>query len=252
MRYSSHLRVSTRQNILKKHLKSSLISLGAILLTLAIIAFFIRFSHLNSGRLINGLWVSLARMSIAYVISLVIALVLAFVITVNQKVENLTLPIFDVLQSFPSFALFPVLATALVSMPEAVIISVLVISIIWPILFTIIGGIKNRREDLEEAARIFGAKGFKRLRYYRLPELFPSIVTGSIVGWGDGWELIIGAELLVQVHNGIGAYLGDLGQAKQNALLAFGIVVLMLFLFLINKILWLPLLRKSTEYTTES
>jgi NitT/TauT family transport system permease protein len=129
---------------------------------------------------------------------------------------------------------------------------VLIIAIIWPILFTIIGGIKNRREDLEEAATIFGAKGFKRLIYFTYPELSPSIVTGSIVGWGEAWEFIIGAELLVNARVGIGSYLGQLGNNKENLLLVFGILVLMILLFIINKLIWLPLLDKTTKYQSES
>ena len=190
--------------------------------------------------------------TVAYLIALIVAIFLALAITANRRAEDWLLPVFDVLQSFPSFALFPVLVAALRNRPETVIISVLVITIIWPILFTIIGAIKNRREDLEEAATIFGAVGWRRLTNFTLPVLMPAIVTGSIVGWGEGWEFIIGAELLVRVQTGIGVYLGLLGDAQQTGLLALGILILMLFLYLINRSLWLPLLHQTTQYESEA
>lgn len=251
MRYSNQLRFSKRKNVLKNKKKSSLISVAWILLFLVALTTVVNFSKLNALTFFEGFGVSLARISIAYIIALILSCIIALLITSNEKVENLTLPVFDVLQSFPSFALFP-LMVASINSSEIIIISVLIIAIIWPILFTIIGGIKNRREDLEEAATIFGAKGFKRLIYFTYPELSPSIVTGSIVGWGEAWEFIIGAELLVNAKVGIGSYLGQLGNNKENLLLVFGILVLMILLFIINKLIWLPLLDKTTKYQSES
>jgi len=251
MRYSNQLRFSKRKNVLKNKKKSSLISVAWILLFLVALTTVVNFSKLNALTFFEGFGVSLARISIAYIIALILSCIIALLITSNEKVENLTLPVFDVLQSFPSFALFP-LMVASINSSEVIIISVLIIAIIWPILFTIIGGIKNRREDLEEAATIFGAKGFKRLIYFTYPELSPSIVTGSIVGWGEAWEFIIGAELLVNAKVGIGSYLGQLGNNKENLLLVLGILVLMILLFIINKLIWLPLLDKTTKYQSES
>ncbi len=252
MRYSSRLRSSRRNHILKNHLKSSLIALAAFGLAAAIIFKLASSARLDLHAFALGFAASLARTSVAYVISLFLAVTIALSITANRLIENLTLPIFDVLQSFPSFALFPVLVVALAHYPEVVICSVLVITMIWPILFAIIGGLKNRREDLEEAATIFGARGFGRFVHFTLPELFPAIVNGSIVAWGEAWEFIIGAELLVHVGRGVGHYLGILGEDHQNGLLAVGILALMFSLFIVNKLIWLPLLRRSTQYQTEA
>lgn len=252
MHHSANLQSTHRHNILKHRLSSQAISLIWLGVIVAILASVILFSNLNAFELLGGFTASLVRTSIAYLIALAIALLIALLITTNQTVENIFLPIFDVLQSFPSFALFPVLVVALRNSPETVIITVLTITMIWPILFTIIGGVKNRREDLEEAAVVFGATGIKRLFYYTFPGLMPSIITGSIVGWGEGWEFIIGAELLVKTNVGIGTYLGSLGETGQNLLLAFGIFILMLLLFAINKSLWLPLLHRATRYETEN
>jgi NitT/TauT family transport system permease protein len=227
------------------------VSVVWIVVFLLLLATAVNFSKLNPITFFEGFGASLLRISIAYVIALIFSCIIALLITSNEKIETLTLPVFDVLQSFPSFALFPIMVASIRS-SEIIIITVLVITIIWPVLFTIIGGIKNRREDLEEAATIFGATGLKRLIHFTLPELAPSIVTGSIVGWGEAWEFIIGAELLVSAKVGIGSYLGQLGDSKENLLLAFGILVLMICLFVINKLIWLPLLDKTTKYQSES
>lgn len=252
MRYSTGLHTSKRHHVLKTHHLGGLIALVWLLVILLILTLLLETTHLDYSQFLSGFGASLARTSTAYLISLVIAVSLALIVTAHQSIETIFLPILDVLQSFPSFALFPVLIHALKGHSEIIIIIVLVVTMIWPILFSIVSGIKNRREDLEEAATIFGAIGWKRLWYFSLPELWPTILTGSIVGWGEGWEFIIGAELLVTVNSGIGQYLGRLGQSGQNTLLAFGIVGLMLLLFIINKLLWLPLLQKAVKFQNEN
>ncbi len=252
MRYSTSLRTSRKHHILTFKAKGGLVAFLWLTVIFVTLSFLIDRTNLDQTQLYAGILVSFLRTTAAYVISLIFALTIALIMSSSVWIENLFLPIFDVLQSFPSFALFPVLAVALQSAPELVIIIVLVIAMIWPILFTVLSGLKNRRQDLEEAATIFGAKGWKRLQFFTFPELLPSIITGSIVGWGDGWELIIGAELLVSVKIGIGHYLGELGSSQQNTLLAFGIVALMFFLFFINKLIWLPLLHEATQYETET
>ncbi len=257
MRYSAYLHTNSshrphRRHALQRHWLSAAVVILAFGLVGSILVALTSQSQLDLNTLLTGFGASFLRVSIAYIISLVLAIALALLITANVRIEALLLPIFDVLQSFPSFALFPVLVAALAGAPEAVIILVLVITMVWPILFTIIGAIKNRRADLEEAATIFGAAGAKRFTHFTIPTLMPSIITGSIVGWGEGWEFIIGAELLVSVHVGIGHYLGVLGDNHQNSLLALGILILMFLLFTLNKILWLPLLHNVTKYQSDS
>ena len=231
------------------------LSAGIFFFIIAIIAAMVGFSGLfdiDKTAFLAGIFSSLFRVSVAYIIAFILAVTIGLLVSANSKVEELFLPILDVLQSFPSFVLFPILVAALRSQPDVVIILVLTITIIWPILFAIISGIKARREDLEEAATIFGAVKSKRFFNFTLPMLLPSIVTGSIVGWGEGWEFIIGAELLVSTKFGIGKYLGQLGTSGQNSSLFFGVLLLLVFLFLINKILWLPLLHSSTKFQADA
>lgn len=257
MRYSAYLHANQlhhphRHHALQRRWLSAFVVILAFGLAGSILVAITSQSQIDAQALLTGFGASFARVSIAYVISVILAVALALIITANNRIEALLLPIFDVLQSFPSFALFPVLVAALANAPEIVIILVLVITMVWPILFTIIGAIKNRRSDLEEAATIFGAVGAKRFTHFTIPTLMPSIITGSIVGWGEGWEFIIGAELLVSVNIGIGHYLGVLGDSHQNSLLALGILILMFLLFTVNKILWLPLLHNVTKYQGDS
>lgn len=239
MRYTHGLKIIRKR---KHALTISLVITGVLIILILVLGF----TALDAQKFFLGFFTSLTRVVIAYFISLFIAVMIALIVASSRPFENISVPILDVLQSFPSFALFPLLAlwfgrTALVT------VIILVITMIWPILFTILSAQKQVKGDLLEAAHIFGARGGNFLVYVLFPLMFPAIITGSIVAWGEAWEAIIAAEIIVNVP-GVGTYLAQNGQTLNQTVLLIGILLLLMLLFILNKYIWLPLLNMSTKY----
>ncbi len=244
MRYSLpfHLKVFWR--------RKGILSLLALLVFISA-AFYVLFNHLNLDMetFFLSFLVTLAKVIIAYILALALAFLLAFLTFKSKLSEQILLPILDALQSFPSFAIFPLLLAYFGRGLESVVI-ILVIAMIWPILFAIIGSLKSIKEDISQAATIFGAKGFKRIINFTLPAVMPGVLTGSIVAWGEAWDVVIGAEIILASH-GLGDYFAKLGQVGQISALVAAVTGLLLLLFIINKIFWLPMLERMTKYQTE-
>lgn len=242
MRYSHSLR--------KYHSRSHNY-LSAVILAASVVAIgaLIAVSHSDTLNLASDLALSTMRVFLAYLITLPLALVIVILITRKTRVEDFFVPVLDVSQSLPAFAFLPVMIV-LLGRGTLAISLFLVIEMIWPIIFTTLSAVKTTREDLSEAATIFQAKGLKRIWHFMLPSIFPSIVTGSIIGWGEAWETIVGAELIAG-RNGIGAFIGRLNDSGNTFLFSVSVIILMLFLFILNRLIWLPLLKKSTKYQTE-
>jgi ABC-type nitrate/sulfonate/bicarbonate transport system permease component len=240
MRYSQGLRRYQNQ----KHRPQTYLVLIASFFALAFLIFI---SRANTLDLASALVDSTIRVTLAYLITLPIAVAVVLAITRVQKVEDFVVPILDVSQSLPSFALLPFLLV-LTGQGTITIVIVLALEMVWPILFTTLSGLKTLHEDLGEAATVFGARGIKRLRYFSIPSILPAIITGSILGWGEGWEAIVGAEIIVG-KNGIGAFIGKANDTNKQ-IFVFSIVILMLFIFILNKLIWLPLLKRVTKYQT--
>ena len=219
-----------------------------IVLPFFFIAAFSRITGVEATSIFADLGRSAFRMAIAYAITVVLALFLSIVFG-QGKIGNFFLPVFDVLQNFPSFALLP-LFTLWFGPGNFSVIVFLVITIIWPILFSILSSIHMVRKDLEEAAYIFGARGWKKIWAFTIPNVFPGLMTGSLVGLGDGWEAVVGAEI-IGLTPGIGKFLGDASAAENIRVLAFGIIALLLFIFTLNKLIFLPLLKRSQDYSHE-
>lgn len=242
MRYTHNLKLIRKR---KHATKISLI----ITSVLAILILVLGFTALDAQKFFIGFFESLTRVVIAYFISVVLAIGVSLIVVSSKTFEEISVPILDVLQSFPSFALFPLLVVWF-GRTSLVTILILVISMIWPILFTILSAQKQLKGDLLEAAHLFRATGIKFLIYVLFPLMFPAIITGSIVAWGEAWETIIAAEIIVNVP-GVGTYLAQGGQNLNSTVLLVGILLLLMLLFILNKYIWLPLLNMSTRYQQE-
>ena len=239
MRYTHHF------HIIRKRKHATPISI--IVLSLILILIFIfGFREVDAYQFISGFILSFFRVTIAYIIALFLSIVISLIITQKKSVEDIALPTLDVLQSFPSFSILPLLLTIFHEL-NLVAITILVLAMIWPILFSIMTGIKSQNPDTLEAASIFGATGFKRIIFITLPLIFPSLITGSIVAWGEAWETILAAEIIIKIP-GVGTYLQEAGKNSQSHILIIGILLLMAILFVLNKFFWIPLLNKSTKY----
>ena len=222
-----------------------LVVFGILILPIAFIFFGGWVSHISARDLGTALSVSGYRLFVAYLLSAVIALFLA--ITLGQgKIGDFFIPVFDLLQNLPSFALIPVFAI-LWGYTNTMAIGFAVSAMIWPILFYVLSAIRTAKTDFNEAATVFGATGWRRFSSYLLPLSFPALVTGSIVSVSIGWEAVIGVEI-IGFSNGIGNFLNANAGANGNHVLIFGLITLLLIVFSINKLVWLPLLKRSQLY----
>lgn len=222
-----------------------LITFGVLILPIVFIILGGWISHISVTDVSMALAVSGWRLFAAYVISTIIAIALA--VSLGQgKVGDFMIPVFDLLQNIPSFAMIPVFALVW-GYTNSMAIGFAVSAMIWPILFNVLVALRTAKTDLNEAATIFGANGFKRFYSYSLPLSFPALVTGSIVSVSIGWEAVIGVEI-IGFKDGIGNFLTNSAGQDGNHALIFGLIALLLIVFSLNKLVWLPLIQQSKKY----
>ena len=220
-----------------------LVAFGFILLPLAALLLFSYISGISFTVAVGSLFFSSLRLFVAFLIATMLAWVLV-VVLVRGKMADPALAFFDVMQSVPTFAILP-LAVHFFGAGEIIIILFLVLTIVWTIIFSIVSALKQAERSWQEAIVVTKIKGFNYVRYYLLPLTAPGIVTGAIIGLGDGWEALVGTELLLQVKVGLGPFFGSFSQNPTQTLL--GVLVFLSVVYTINKFVWLPLLEKSHE-----
>jgi len=200
---------------------------------------------------------SVARIFVSYLICLILALIIAIWLASSAKAEKIAVPIFDLVQNIPPLAFYPlaVLVFIKADLLEGSATFVLVTVMLWPLLFGLIGAVKQIPLDIKYAARIFGAKGLKYVRYIILPAVFPVAVTSSIVSWGIGWNLLVVAEWIrygatdVRLQ-GLGGLLNEAtaSGAVDTSLFTVAVLAILLIVFLLHIFVWRPLLEKSENY----
>lgn len=217
---------------------------------------------LQASALLGGLGASLLRLFGAYLLSLLIGIPLGLLAESNHRVESALLPIYDVLESMPVLAFFPVIILFFVHTGwlEGAAIFIIFFSMIWNITFNTIGGFKVIPQDVLAVGKVFGLSPLERFFKIILPALFPPLVTGSILALADGWNIVIVAEALhayvpqtVSVHDlfGIGSILVQASASGNTQALLVAMTLLVFVIALINLAVWQPLLARAERYKFE-
>lgn len=206
--------------------------------------FLLIFSELTevaTNVLFDDLFVSFLRLLTAYSIAVVLAWILA-ISFFHGKRSLVALPMFDVLQSFPTFATLP-LAVYFWGASNFTVIFFLILTVIWPMLFSIISSLRLIKQDWQEAVEISGISGMTYLKKFIFPISVPGLITGSLIGLGEGWEALIATEIVVQEKMGLGNFFQT--YSTNPKITFFGILGFLILIFSINKLIWTPLLDWS-------
>lgn len=221
----------------KIHLLATLSFIVAPIIFLFVVA---QLTTLTVGGLFIDFSDSIFRLLAAYGIAVFLAWGLALAFATGKR-SKIALPVFDVLQSFPTFALVP-LAVLSFGSNNVTVIFFLVITIIWPILFSTVNALKLIKKEYWEVASMYRLRGWNRFRYFLLPASIPGIVTGSIIGLGEGWEALVATEIIMNTSTGLGSFFQN--NSTDMLLTTLGILSLMLIIFSVNRLIWTPVLAR--------
>ncbi len=210
----------------------------------------------------RALGATLLRLIVAYVFALLLAIPLSILISENSTVERIFLPLFDIIQSVPVLAFFPIIILFFVRLNflDGAAIFILFLGMLWNIVFSIIGGLKVIPTDIKSAAHVFHIRGFPYVWKVILPAVAPYLITGSILAWAQGWNIIIVAEVLhtyipkgsaSQDLFGIGSILVNAVASGQNNIFLGAIFVMVLAIALFNFFIWQKLLHYAERFKFE-
>jgi NitT/TauT family transport system permease protein len=210
---------------------------------------------------------TMGRLTLAYGISLIVAIGMGVLAAEHKKFAKIFSPLFDIGQGVPILALFPVISLGLnnlIGNPEFALeitcIIILVLDMIWYMFLNIESAVKNIPTEISEVGKIFGFKGLKRVTHIVIPSIIPAIVTGSILSWGTGWNTIIFAEYLPSTSTstapvsvpGIGSLLDQAGYEYGNTVVLILILaIIAAIVLLMEGFVWRRLLRKFEKYHIE-
>lgn len=147
---------------------------------------------------------SLYRVLTGFLMALIIAIPVGFLIGMSPLMYKTLNPFIQLLRPISPLAWMP-LALFVIKDSEASAIFVIFICSIWPMLVNTAFGVANIRQDWLRVAQTHELSPLRTAITVILPAAAPTILTGMRISIGIAWLVIVAAEMLVG-GTGIGYY----------------------------------------------
>lgn len=188
----------------------------------------------TNGMLLNSIWMSFYRITLATIISIVISLPLALLVYSNKTIDQILTPITNVLRYIPVTAFYPLLILW-VGINEKMKITFLFCATFFYFLPSIILCIKEVDTRLIDTGYTMGMNKYEIIKKIVLPYTLPSIYKSILMMYGIGWTYIVVAEM-TNATSGLG-YLINIGSARGRTDMVFmAIITIMMISYIIDKL----------------
>lgn len=179
----------------------------------------------SSGELFKHALISLARVTVAWFISLLAAVPLGLLMGYSRNAEKIVDPFVELLRPISPLAWIP-MAILWFGIGEAGKVFVILIATFFPILLNTIEGVKRVEPVLIRAGRVLGCESnLEIFRRVILPAALPSIIVGMRISFGTGWAAIIAAEL-VAAKIGLGFLIANGMEILRSDLVFVGMITI--------------------------
>ena len=186
---------------------------------------------------------SIARVMIGYLIAVVVAIPIGFLIGMSPLMSKALDPFIQVLKPISPLAWMPL---ALYTIKDSHLSSIFVIFIcsVWPMLINTAFGVGAVRKEWLNVARTLEVGVMRRAFTIILPAAAPTILTGMRISIGIAWLVIVAAEMLVG-GTGIGYFVWN----EWNNLSITNVITAILVIGLVGMVLDQILARAARMVT---
>ena len=178
---------------------------------------------------------SIGRVGLGYLLAVIVAIPLGFLIGMSPLMSKALDPFIQVLKPISPLAWMPL---ALNTIKDSSLSAIFVIFIcsLWPTLINTAFGVASVRREWLNVAKTLEVGTFRRAFTIILPAAAPTILTGMRISIGIAWLVIVAAEMLVG-GTGIGYFVWNEWNNLSitnviTAILVIGIVGMLLDLML--------------------
>lgn len=188
---------------------------------------------------------SLTRLAYGVGFGLAIGLPMGFVVAMSRWARRLTWPLLLFFQAIADIAWLPIVIVWFGFSLTAVTF-VIVYTIVFPLMLSIVAGVEQVQGDLVRAARSLGAGRFQVFTEVIVPGALPSIASGIRTGLGYGWRALVAAEIIVGT-SGIGFMMFDARRVGDVTEVFVGMIVLGILWFALDALVLAPFERATVE-----
>jgi nitrate/nitrite transport system permease protein len=186
---------------------------------------------------------SIARVGVGYLLAVLVAVPIGFLIGMSPLMSRALDPFIQVLKPISPLAWMPL---ALYTIKDSSLSSIFVIFIcsLWPMLINTAFGVASVRSEWLNVAKTLEVGPVRRAFTVILPAAAPTILTGMRISIGIAWLVIVAAEMLVG-GTGIGYFVWN----EWNNLSITNVITAILVIGLVGMVLDQALARATRAVT---
>lgn len=190
---------------------------------------------------------SLLRWLAGFGIASLIGLIYGLAVGLSRQLELATGQIVHLLQLIPGLAWIPI-AILMFGVGEPATIFMICMTAFPPIAITVSSGVRHLDNTYLRAARMLGATKRALFFHILLPASLPSAVSGLRMGMGNGWRVLLAAEMVVGTGTGLGYSIVESRWTLDYTAAFACLVVIALFGMLVEYGLFRPLEKITLRY----
>jgi NitT/TauT family transport system permease protein len=200
---------------------------------------------IESNQLLPGLFYSLGRISMATLLSMVIAIPIALLICAIKPLKEMISPIVSAMRYIPVTAFSPLLILWF-GIDETMKIAFLFLATFVYVLPSTVLCLEDVPQDLIDTGKSIGMKSYEIIYEILLPAALPSIMNSFLMMYGIGWTYVAVIEA-VNAKKGLGFIINNGAARGQTAVVFASIIVIIVFSYLFDKI-GNKLIRKAFKW----
>src|SRR5579885_3633655 len=206
---------------------------------------------------------SLLRITIAYVLSLVFTLAYGYIAAYNPRAEKFMIPLLDILQSIPVLSFLPGVMLAMVALfpgrqlgVEFGAILLIFTGQVWNMAFSFYASLKSIPKEMREAAKVYGFSGWQRFIEMELPYAAIGLVWNSMMSVAGGWFFLMACEMFVLGSRdfrlpGLGSYLQTAASEGDTRSILCGVGTMIAVIVLLDQFVWRPVIAWAEKFKIE-
>jgi ABC-type nitrate/sulfonate/bicarbonate transport system permease component len=193
----------------------------------------------NTGVLAEYAGTSLRMIGTCAVFSLAVGVPIGFAVGVNRYAARSCEGFLRFLQGVSGIAWLPLVIIWL-GLSYKTTLAVVIYTLIVPIVFNTMVGVRTIPENYVLALRSLGAGRLRLATDVYLPGALPSIVVGLRLGMGYGWRALIAAEMLVH-SGGLGDLIFSARTFNQIDRIIVGMIVIGCLYIIVDRLIVQPI-----------
>jgi len=191
---------------------------------------------------------SVGRLALGTLIAAAIGIPLGWLLGIDDDISSAFDPLLRFFNAVSGIAWLPAMIIWF-GFTERTILVIIVYTMVFPITFNAMTGVRTIPRRYRDACRTLGAGRLRIVKEVYMPGSFPGVMTGLRLGIGFGWRALIAGEFVVgtAAGGGIGFFIFDARTQGSIRKVMAGMIVLGVLWLLADRLIFKPIEEHVNE-----